>query len=565
MHHYELLRLLEFSERICSQFSKVGDRDDGAARRIILALVICEIQQRPVTVTTLVVASGLSHGTAIRRITAMIDGGLILRLPTRENHNRNLLRPSPELIKRVEEVASEIKGFLADALGSRSKHESVEDYVFNITNSPVIVNPPLSLLRRKMPKRRPLKFLLNDDNYFSSMRQMWCDFRSDLGSASDFRLVDQKSLYAEAVDNCSAENPNYDIVSIDMPWLGEFAEKSLIAPIGNSIRKNGVNPLDFNPVVWSSSTWKGEPMGVPAYCTMEVLAARKDVFESHSRKFPRSFDDVISAGRRFHRPERNQYGIGWNARRGMPIASSFMVFLGCCDAAVLPFRRVSSGGWVARPDLIDVMPELENDCALETLDYMHRLLEISNPNAIQMDWNEICAEFMRGRSAMCYVWSMRATQFETDPRSVVSTRVSYLPQPASSGGRNNTPVGGFLLCIPSNIGSERYEMAMEALSWLSSREAMRFNMMQGLPITPRFSMATELESRRHSSLVKAVSFLANRNLLATWQRPAFRFYSQMEAVLGEEIHDAMLRRKTDRQALNDAQRRIEAAIALART
>jgi hypothetical protein len=53
-----------------------------------------------------------------------------------------------------------------------------------------------------------------------------------------------------------------------------------------------------------------------------------------------------------------------------------------------------------------------------------------------------------------------------------------------------------------------------------------------------------------------VEKFARRHLLQTWQRPGVPQYTAIEAVLGEEIHAALLKQKSDKEALSNASERI---------
>jgi multiple sugar transport system substrate-binding protein len=201
-------------------------------------------------------------------------------------------------------------------------------------------------------------------------------------------------------------------------------------------------------------------------------------------------------------------------------------------------------------------PRIDTDAGRTVLDYMHRLLEIAPPDALDHDWNDSCSIFLKGQSAMGYVWTMRAAQFEAEVRSAVKRRVTYVPQPSGPGGANTSPIGGFLLCIPANIDPKRLPLATEALAWMASREAMKEHVKNGFPIAPRFSVSADPEAVGSSQLVRFVGNLGNRNLLRNWQRPPVPFYTRMERVIGEEIHDALAGVKSDDAALKSAQDRI---------
>ncbi len=271
-----------------------------------------------------------------------------------------------------------------------------------------------------------------------------------------------------------------------MPWLGEFAEKDIIQPIDALIQKTGINPLDFHPSIWSTARWNGQDYGVPGYCTVEILAARKDLFADAGLDFPRKFEEVLSAGRRFHAPQNGMYGAVWDGARGMPIASSFMFFLGACGQPAISLRKSRAGFTFEGVNPEELHCTIVSDAGLAALDFMRRLMEISPPDILNMAWDRTLDVFMKGKASLGYFWTMRTARFEYDVQSVVKRRVEYLPQPAGPGGTRASPIGGFLFCIPSNLPEERVDLAADAIAWMASREAMKAHVKNGFPIAPRF-------------------------------------------------------------------------------
>jgi multiple sugar transport system substrate-binding protein len=87
---------------------------------------------------------------------------------------------------------------------------------------------------------------------------------------------------------------------------------------------------------------------------------------------------------------------------------------------------------------------------------------------------------------------------------------------------------------------------------------VRDHLKSGLPVRPRFSVVSDPEVMLSSPIVNFVERVARRDLLDGWQRPPIPEYVAIEAILGDEIHDALTGRTTDRVALVGAQRRIDA-------
>jgi multiple sugar transport system substrate-binding protein len=181
--------------------------------------------------------------------------------------------------------------------------------------------------------------------------------------------------------------------------------------------------------------------------------------------YPRTFDQVMETAAKLHHPGRGISGIGWNSARGLPIASTFMIFLGCCGASLLhrPIGRTKYD-WSAL-HCEELRPNILCDEARTVLGYMSRLLPYSPLNILELEWDGQLDTFMAGQLAISYCWSMRAARFEYEVASRIKRRVAYLAQPKGPGGKSADPVGGFHLAIPQNIGDEDARLAFEAITW----------------------------------------------------------------------------------------------------
>ena len=113
-------------------------------------------------------------------------------------------------------------------------------------------------------------FLLADDNYFVAMQNMWADLRTSFGSRRDFTLARLPQLYQLTLENATRTVSQYDVVAINIPWMGEFASKGYIRPIGEVVRAAGLDPTEFHADFWAIGTWHGTQYGVPIYCTIET-------------------------------------------------------------------------------------------------------------------------------------------------------------------------------------------------------------------------------------------------------------------------------------------------------
>ncbi len=553
----EYLRILHLLERIRCEFDEkvhVGQSDPDW--RMVAFLIRGYISGDPITISSLIQVSGIPYGTAQRRVHALIEAGLIDRKFRSKTQKSFFLLPSARLLADFTAYVTRMKSLLARTVGVRGDEDADEFYFGGADYArDIAAVPPLQF--KVASSNEPLRFLVNDDNYFAAMRNMWSDYRNNLGSRRSFALKLLPALYSELKVGLGADRAEYDVVALNVPWLGEFADAGQLHRLDTFITEENIQPLDYHPAVWSTGQWNGQQFGIPIYVTIEAMAVRRDLFELHGHEPPRTFDHVVEIGRRLHDPAREFYGIAWNGARGMPIASTFMILMGCCSASILNLQGARRLHELPALSGDQMRPRIDCDEARLVMDYLRRLVEISPPDILQMDWDRRISAFLNGEVAMTYCWTMRASRFESDVRSVVKRRTRFIPQPKASFGVSNNPIGGFLLAIPANVPEERARLAFKAISWMASPEAMKKHATNGLPVAPRFSIAADPEVAATSPIVRFVDTLAKRGMLCTWQRPPVPEYREIEFVLGNRIHSALSGELTVNEALALAQDEVD--------
>ncbi len=556
---HELSRIVDFLRKLRAPFDAglPGAKPD-VFWNIVLELVDAHLRRSPIDKSGLIALAGVPYSTGNRMITKMIEDHQIKQVPRGGGLKTHFLEPTDALLVAFMVYANHVKTHLARTFGLRKGTEASEYYFGGSYFAAQIIAPVRGDdIAGQVPG--DIRFLLNDDNYFAAMRNMWSDFRSDLGRKSSFDLQRLPDLYANAHKTLARKTPEYDIVSINMPWLGEFAEQGALAPLDELLVDAAINPLDFHPSVWGTGNWKGVQYGIPLYCTVEILAARRDLFEDRGLTYPRTFDETLAAARLMHRPLDEFYGIAWNGQRGMPIANSFLFFLAACQKTVIDMPLHNPESW--QYDRFEKLKlQIDTDDSLEVIDYMKQLVAVSPPDIANMDWEKRISCFMSGQAALAYCWTMRAARFEHELSSRVARRVAYLPPPSRRMRKIAAPIGGFLLTIPSGVQPARQRQIMSAIAWMVSPEAMKAHVKNGFPVAPRFSVCADPEALASSPIVSMVDQLARRNEIVTWPRPPIPEYTLIERTLGVQIHDIVFHGKPPRQALRDAENQIHASL-----
>ena len=535
MTEYELLRIITFLERMRTPYDKLLKAAVPDPNwNVILFLMKSHLRGENVTMSSLASAADIPFASAMRRIHKLIETGDIQLRQRGTTGKSHYLEPSRKLVIDFTGYATTIKALLADTFGLKSGSADSEDYYFGGSYLAGQIIPPLEIMEKRKDAGLDLRFLLHDDNYFASMRDMWSDFRSKLSARKNFNLLSLPELREEVFVNARRKESQYDVIAVNMPWLGESVVNNVGRPLTDFLKNSSINPLDFHP--------------------------RKDLFKDQGLHHPTSFEKVIEAARSLHNPRRGMHGVVWNAAKGMPISHSFMFFMGCCGSPVIniPAPRLHVDysklkGEAMRPRILGVSGR-------QTLEYMHELLAFSPPDILSIDWNKALEYFMGGHAAMIYCWTMRAARFEYDIHSVVKRKVAYYPHPRGPGGISVSPIGGFLLLVPTSLPPDRARRAFEAISWMASPAAMKEHVKNGIPVAPRFSVSADPEAAASTPIVSFVDRLAKQNKIQSWQRPPIPEYHVIEEILGEEIFAAMNGDCSDHDALTRSQNRIDAAM-----
>jgi multiple sugar transport system substrate-binding protein len=550
---HELSRVIDFLRKIRRPFDAgIPGAKPDPYWNIVLELVDSHLQQRQLDLSSLIELSGASYGTGNRLISKLIDDQQIIKVPRGPHHKTAFLAPSVTLLDAFVDYAATVKAHLAKTFGLRSGSET-EEYYFGGSYFAAHIIAPLQGTDISSSAMRNIRFLLHDDNYFASMRNMWSDFRNDIGRKSSFDLRPLPDLLEQA--ECALLGGSataYDVISLNMPWLGRFADAGLLSPLDDVLPQAAINPLDFHPSVWSTGRWNGRQYGIPIYCTIEILTARRDLFEGAGLGYPHSFDETVAAARALHRPDREQYGMSWNGARGMPIAHAFMFSLASSQGSVIDIPR-KTDTWLDKFDPKTLKLRIDSPEGLAAIDYMRQLAEVSPPGVETFDADRNLECFMSGHAVMSYAWTMRAARLEHELSSKVKRRVAYLPPPVLRGRNVTAPVGGFLLTIPAYVPKKRTREIVNAIAWMASPEAMKAHVRNGFPVAPRFSVCADPEALASSPIVSFVDRMARRNELNTWSRPPLPEYIEIERSLGNEVFAAVFEGKAPKQALMDAE------------
>ncbi|MEY8119322.1 ABC transporter substrate-binding protein [Falsihalocynthiibacter sp. BN13B15] len=557
----EVLRVIGFLEAFTSEVDTALEiTAPNPYLNMALTLIRNHVEGKAITASALVAASGTPYATGRRKLDEMLTSGLIEQRPRTKTGKTFSLHPSVDLMSKWDQLTGRVLRLAAQSLGTSDKEAAEKHYYFGGSYMDGKTIPAPQVLPEPLALAGGLRILVHGDPTFMVMDNLKRQFEQMIGAKINQRAFSIDRLHEETLRNFDRKVSRYDIIAVDLPWIGEFADKGVLLPLDNLLDVERLDPSDFHTAGWQGAHWGGRPFGVPSQTTPELLFYRKDWFAQAGLEPPSTTDQVLNAARTLHNPSRGRYGIAWNAARGTALGHQFMMACADFGQPILNLHPIAGGYSADVANRADLEPTIDTPLGLQAAEYLKNLLDFSPPDILSMSWYERMRPYAAGKIAMAYGYTLLAPYFESDPSSPAFGETGYLPHPAGPSGHPVAPVGGYVLGIPSNIAEERRGPAAEALIAFTSPAAQKLYVQNGSRTAPRYSVGADPEVRRLSSIFEAVDAMSWRDELQFWPRPPIPQIAEITRICGEEMHDMLRGIISPRDALKNSQSRAEIAL-----
>lgn len=553
---------------VLSFMDELGDELENAADlfaftpnlRISMHLIRGHLEGRLTTMTSLIGASRAPYATANRRIKEMLEAGLIDQRPRTATGKSFSLHPSATLLEQWTRLTSRVQRLAGTRFGGTTPADA-SDYYFGGSYLNAKSIPPMKVLAEPLKLAGGLRVLVHGDPTFMVMDNLKRQFEQTIGTKIHQRAFSIDRLREETMRNAARNASNYDIIAVDLPWIGGFAENNVLMPLDEVIDIARIDPADFHTAGWQAAHWNGRAYGIPAQTTPELLFYRKDLLAQAGLEPPTTTEDLLHAAKTLHDPQRGRHGIAWNAARGTALGHTVLMTLADFGQPVIDLAR-NAGGFDMQPLANrDYRFTIDTAAGLQAAEFLKELLRYSPPDILSMSWYERIRPYAAGKIAMAFGYTLLAPYFELDDASPAKGQTGYLPHPAGPAGAPIAPVGGYVMGIPANLPPERIKAAAEALLVFTSPPAQKLYVQNGSRTNPRYSVGADPDVRRLSPVFEAVDAMSWRDELQYWPRPPIPEINEIIQICGEEFHDMLRGIITPQAALRRAQQRADATLA----
>ena len=343
----------------------------------------------------------------------------------------------------------------------------------------------------------------------SAYKVEWIDMTNDSGAMREQLTTSLKAGSAE-----------YDVVSLDVVWAGEFAASGYIAPLDLLMDDAGLKPEDYNAGSMASGTYNGKLYVMPFFPDLGMLYFRKDIVsEEDAAKLVAgsyTFADLQAMAEKY-------MGQG-GTTTGFVFQTSLDEGLVCNANEFTANWKDIKGGLTAMKAMID---------SKATPDNIMTYTEAETHNS-----------FIKGESVFARNWPYQWGMIKTEG-TITTDQVGIAPLPGGS------TVGGWLLAINKNSANQ--EGAFEFIKFLNS-EAGQIVMSQAYLPGYNAMLANE-QVIKNNELLSMDGF--KNALKTTIARPVSAEYSKVSDGLQQAVY-GYLSGATDIDAAVTA---VEAALA----
>ena len=377
-----------------------------------------------------------------------------------------------------------------------------------------------------------ITFASMNDPFAFVIEDMLPLFTEETGIEVRMDIIPYVGLRERTLADLVSGSGTFDVITMDIVWMGEWAEAGFIRQLDDLIERDGMDLDAFLPGALDGlAYWNDDVFGMPIGAYHFLMHYRADLLEEAGIDVPTTYAELLAAAEAVSRPAEGFYGIAAPMVRGAPVVHYSLAYLSGTGGGVF-----DAEGNVA----------IDTDLAEEVFSNYKRFLDVGPPGMLSYDWFAVSEDFQQDRVAFLGAWTVVSPGFEDPEESLVDGKVGYTTLPLIDGGvSGQVPFGGWSLVV--NEAGRNQEVAWEFIKWLVRPDTQRtYAQMLGTPVL--FETLEDPELQAQFPWYETVLAVEREGMVDAQFRPRTPEWPQMEEVLGLLLNQIM----TGERAVGDA-------------
>lgn len=324
----------------------------------------------------------------------------------------------------------------------------------------------------------------------SDYKVEWVDMTNDSGAMRE-----------QLTTSLKAGSSDYDVISMDVVWAGEFAASGYIQPLDMMLEDAGLNVADYNAGSMASGNYNGKQYVLPFFPDLGLLYFRTDIVSKDDAdklvagKY--TWDDLLAMA--------EKYAGQGGTTTGIVFQSSLYEGLVCNANEFTSNWKDIKGG-------LETMKKFTTSKAVPE-------------NILNYTEGETANSFIKGESVFARNWPYMWGSIKSDG-TIKNDQVAVAPLPGGS------TVGGWILGINKN--SKNPEGAFAFMKFLNSEEGQVIMSEKGGYLPGLNKMLTDERILKADERLSMVGF--QNALKTTIARPVSAEYSKVSDALQQAIY-----------------------------
>lgn len=317
---------------------------------------------------------------------------------------------------------------------------------------------------RRSAAATTLNVIMIADPWVNALSTLGPQYQKESGTAVNVASYPYDQTHQKEVLLGTQKSDAADVVVLDSPWVGEFAEAGIVDDLKPRIdAASDLNYDDFFKTFRDVANWKGQIIGLPFAPYYVMLHYRKDLFQAEGVKVPKTYDEWKTVAEHFTNNAKypGMHGVGMNNQKGSPVGQAWFEYI--WNFGGKPF---ASNYPDSTDQYADMKPMFDSQDGIGVVQLFKDMLKYEPPGSLNMAWDERAQAFATGKIAMFSGWSVRTPLLIDPKRSQVGDKFAVAVVPAAAGHSPVPPLGGWVMGI--NSYSKNKDEAWKFILWLTS-------------------------------------------------------------------------------------------------
>ncbi|MBT2568174.1 extracellular solute-binding protein [Arthrobacter sp. ISL-85] len=307
------------------------------------------------------------------------------------------------------------------------------------------------------------------------------EYQKETGNKVELRNFPNPDVKTQEVNDIQSQKHTFDVFQINEQDLPQFNVNGWVQPFNDvdpSYKPDTQIYSYSNVAKWEASKKvfdaSGKITNMPLLGNVDIFVYRKDVYEKLGLNVPKTWDEIISNGKKIQEAQAAKYG---GVFRTQGVAGTY--------AASFEFQALlngAGGAWFKNQGT-DWTPTANTSSGVQAATWLRELAQLGPSATTTMGQAQAIAELQNGDAAQSYLVAAAAAQLEDPANSSVAGKIGYAPLPPTPSGKASSATGLWSLAIPAGLPSDRAKAALNFITWMTSQKAQTmFAKEGGIPV-----------------------------------------------------------------------------------